>query len=198
MGRSQDRTRARRAPRGARLRATGGPARRAGRQNSLGTKPLPLLQAVWEQVAGEVLSAPPVLGLAPAPAGDQAAQGRMLDGTTMAEDSLDAAGVDLWGPVAVAVLGDARDTARQLRVIGERIGCVGAIVLDLRGIGRGGPEWACALLAAWTGYRGLGRECLIAAGNQADRVRSLPGMAGGLVFGTVEEAVWSALQIAGD
>ncbi len=183
MGRSREGSQAPRVPRGTKSRAT---------------KPLPLLQAVWEQVAGGVLSATPVPGLTPGSAGDEAAQGPRLDGTSMAEDSLDAAGVDLWGPVAVAVLGDALDTARQLRVIGERLGCIGAVVLDLRGIGRPGPEWACALLAAWTGYRGLGRECLIAAGGEADRVRALPGMAGGLVFGTVEEAVWSALQIAGD
>jgi hypothetical protein len=79
-----------------------------------------------------------------------------------------------------------------------RMGCIGALVLDLRGVWRAGPEWACALLAAWTRYRALGCECLIAAGGHADRVRAVPGIAGGLVFGTVEEAVWNALQMTGD
>ncbi len=185
MGRSRRRMEEPEAPRGAKPRA-----RKA--------KPLPLLQAVWEQVAGEVLSAPEVSGGAPRETDAGAGEARALDGTTMAEDSLEAAGVDLWGPVAVAALGDARDTGRQLRVIGDRLGCIGAVVLDLRGIWCTGPEWACALLVAWTRYRALGRECLIAAGGHADRVRALPGITGSLVFSSVEEAVWSALQIAGD
>ena len=165
---------------------------------SRGAKPLPLLQAVWEQVAGEVLSAPAPPGETPGEADAPGGGAGALDGTTIAEDSLEAAGIDLWGPVAVVALGDVRDTARQIRVMGGRMGCIGALVLDLRGVWRAGPEWACALLAGWTRYRALGCECLIAAGGHADRVRALPGIAGGLVFGTVEEAVWNALQIAGD
>ena len=172
--------------------------RMLGPHGSRSAKPLPLLQAVWEQVAGEVLSAPALPGETPGEADVPGGGACALDGTTIAEDSLDAAGVDLWGPVAVVVLGDGRDTARQLRVMGDRIGCIGALVLDLRGVWCPGPEWACALLAAWARYRALGCECLIAAGGNADRVRALPGIARSLVFGTVEEAVWHALQIAGD
>ena len=183
----------------ARLRRETPKASRSAKRFAREAKPRPLLQAVWEQVAGEVLSAPEGLSRVGAePLDDASPEPWTHDGTTLAEDSLDAAGVDLWGPVAVAALGDACDTGRQLRVIGDRIGSIGAVVLDLRGIWQAGPEWACALLAAWTRYRGLGRECLIAAGGHADRVRALPGIAGGLVFVTVEEAVWSALQIAGD
>jgi hypothetical protein len=132
------------------------------------------------------------------PAGhDAAAAERALGCTNIAEDSLDAAGVDLWGPVAVAAPGDGCDTARQARVIAERLDRIGAIVLDVRGTWCVGPEWACGLLVALRRFRALGRDCLVAAGRDVGRVRALPGVPEGFVFDTVEEAVWVGLQIAG-
>ena len=186
MRRSERRTGAAGSARSAKLLARGGNA-----------KTLPLLQAVWEQVGGGIFSFPPVINPAARPGADDAPEEAVLDCTTIAEDSLDAAGVDLWGPVAVAVPGDARDTARQARVIAELLGRIGAVVLDVRGTWCAGPEWACGLLAALQRFRALGLECVITAGNHAKAVRALPGVPEGLVFSGVEEAVWAALQIVG-